>query len=141
MSRSRVIRGYPRRTIAIPPMTTKSIPDAVSLRRISLASSGGHSAGIRSLGSIGSERPAAELLREPIERLESTHPLVGRLSQAGSDQRLVEAMLLVQIELEAVPGRGHHPLEGREPRVRPGGFQASDLRLLHARALRQLGLR
>src|SRR5215207_11616657 len=119
MSRSRVIRGYPRRTIAIPPMTTKSIPAAVSLRRISLASSGGHSAGIRSLGSIGPEGLAAELPREPIERLESAHPLVGSLSQAGGDQRLIETEFLVEIQLQAVPGRRHHALEGRVPRVRP----------------------
>src|ERR671918_2484446 len=126
--------------MAIPPMTTKSTPAEVSLRRISRASSSRHSAGTRSLGSIRPEELAAELRGEPIHGLKAAEPLVRRLPEALGNQRLIESELLIEIEPQSASSRGHHALECREPRVRPGGLQARDLGLLHPRALRELGL-
>src|SRR5262245_26517264 len=108
MSRSRVTRGYPSKTIAMPPMTTKSTPAAVNRRRISRASSAGHSAGILSLGSTGPEGLAAEFPCESVERLESPQPLVRTLPEARRDQALVEPEILIELELDAVTGCRHN---------------------------------
>src|SRR3954454_21646278 len=132
MSRSKVLRSDPCRTVAMPPITTKSIPCAM---RVLSSARGRNSAGTPGV------RQSAELAELSVGRLECGEALGGSQPKVAREQSLVDVRGRgLRLQLEPPACRSKSGIERGNGGVGSGPLKLSHCGLGLAKPSRQLAL-